>query len=87
MGLSNWLRRFFYSDDPEVKVSAGLSEPEALMFQELLANSGIPAMIKNRNFLSVTKEFGSMPGDFTLFVKQSDLERAREVLGPAAEDG
>jgi hypothetical protein len=75
-----WLRDFFYDKDPIVKVAAGLSEPEALMYRELLENNGVAAMAKNMNALSVTREFGSMPGDFDILVKQSDLERAREVL-------
>ena len=77
-----WLRNFFYDKDPIVKVATGLSEPEALMYRELLQNDGVPAMAKNMNFLSVTREFGSTPGDFDIFVKQSDLARAREVLEP-----
>lgn len=77
-----WLRDFFYDKDPIVKVAAGLSEPEALMYRELLENNGVAAMVKNMNALSVTREFGSMPGDFDILVKQSDLERAREVLRP-----
>jgi hypothetical protein len=75
-----WLRDFFYDKDPIVKVAAGLSEPEALMYRELLENNGVAAMVKNMNVLSVTREFGSMPGDFDILVKQSDLGRAREVL-------
>lgn len=80
--MFKWLHRFFYSDDPIVKVAAGFSEPEALMWQELLQNNGIRAMARNMNFLSVTREFGSMPGDYDLYVNRSDLPRAREVLEP-----
>lgn len=80
-----WLRNFFYDKDPIVKVAAGLSEPEALMYRELLENNGVAAMAKNMNFLSVTREFGSMPGDFDILVKQSDFERAQEVLRPRIE--
>ena len=45
--MMDWLRRFFYSDDPEVKVAAALSELEAKMWQEMLANNQIPAAVKN----------------------------------------
>jgi hypothetical protein len=77
-----WLRRFFYSSDPEAKVAAGMSEPEARMLHELLANSGIPAMIRNMNFLSATYQAGSLPFDFDMWVKRSDLERALDILAP-----
>jgi hypothetical protein len=74
-----WLHKFLYSDDPDVKVAAGLSEPEAQMLQELLENSGIPSMIKNMKVLSVT--YGcSLGNEFDMWVKRSDLSRAREVL-------
>lgn len=77
-----WLRRFLYSDDPLVKVAAGMSEPEARMLHELLANNGIKALVKNMNFLSATYQAGSLPFDFDMWVKRSDLERAREILEP-----
>jgi hypothetical protein len=77
-----WLRKFFYDEDPIVKVAAGLSEPEALMYKELLENNAVPAMPKNRNFLSVTHEFGSFPGDFDLYVRRSDWRRAHQLLKP-----
>lgn len=77
--MMRWLRRFFYSDDPDVKVAAGLSEPEAQMLQELLENSGIPSLIKNMKVLSVT--YGcSLGNEFDMWVKRGDLLRVREVL-------
>ena len=76
-----WLRRFFYSDDPEVKVAGGLSATEAKMWQELLADNGIPALTKNMNFLTATYQFDLGANDFDMWVKQSDLNRAREILG------
>jgi hypothetical protein len=82
-----WLRGFLESPDPAVRVAAGLSEPEAGMWQELLENNGIPAFLKNMNFLSVTHQFGSMPGDYDLFVQRSDLGRARELLEPLLRPG
>lgn len=80
-----WLRRFFSSDDPIVKLVAALSETEAHMSRDILEDSGIPAMVKNMNFLTVTHEAGSIGNDYDLFVKQSDLERARELLSPPPE--
>ena len=78
-----WLRRFFSSGDPIVKLVAALSETEAQMSRDILEDNGIPAMVRNMNFLTVTHEAGSMMGnDYDLFVKQSDLERARELLSP-----
>ena len=80
MGVFGFLKRFFASDDPIVKLSGGLSEPDALMQRELLDNSGVPAMVKNAG---VDAAYGasSMVG-FDLYVKESDVDRAREILGP-----
>ena len=75
-----WLRKFFYSEDPTVKVRAALSESEALLLREMLEDSGVPAMSKNMNFLTVTHEAGSFGNDYDLFVKRSDLAQAEEIL-------
>ena len=80
-----WLRRFFSSGDPVVKLAAALSETEAQISRDILEDNGIPAMVKNMNFLTVTHETGSFGNDHDLFVKQSDLERALELLSPAQE--
>ena len=87
MGLKTWLRRFFYSDDPVVKVAAGFSEPEAEMWRELLRNNGIPAMSKNMTGWAYNWGAQSLPFErnYDLFVKQSDVERAREVLEEVLE--
>ncbi len=79
-----WLRKFFYSDDEVVMLVAALTEPEAEMRRELLDNEGIVAMVKNKSGLSYMWGSGALPFDrnFDLFVKQSDLERAEEILGP-----
>ena len=77
-----WLRRFFSSGDPIVKLVAALSETEAQMSRDILEDNGIPAMVKNMNFLTVAQQAGSIGNDYDLFVKQSDLERARELLSP-----
>ena len=82
-----WIRSFFYDKDPIIKVAAGLSEPEALMYRELLENNGVAAMVRNMNFLSVTREFGSVPGDFDVLVRQSDSDHAREILRPLVARG
>ena len=79
-----WLRKFLYSDDPVVKLVAALTEPEAEMRRELLANEEIVAMVKNRSSLSYMWGSGALPfeNNFDLFVKQSDVERAEEILAP-----
>jgi len=76
-----WLRRFFSSDDPLVKIAAGLNEPEAEMWRELLSNEGISAFTKNMSYL-LTAYGGSGINNFDMWVKQTDLERAREILTP-----
>jgi hypothetical protein len=80
-----WLRRFLYSDDPDVKVADGLSEFDAGIAEELLRNNGIIAMKKN--MLAIYDRYWRpmLPGghNFALWVKRSDLERARELLSMA----
>jgi len=80
-----WLRRFFYSDDPIVKLVGALSEPEAEMWRELLAEDGVVAMVKYTGALGGHGYRGGR--DFDLFVKQSDLGLAREILAPTSEPG
>ncbi len=80
-----WLRRFLARGDPLVKLAAALREAEAQMSRDILEDNGIPAMVKNMNFLTVTHETGSFGNDHDQFVKQSDLERARELLSPQLE--
>ena len=85
-----WLRKFFYSDDPTVKVRAALTESDVLLLRDVLEESDVPAMFKNMNVLTVTHEAGSFGSDYDLFVKQSDLARAEEILeafDSAAGDG
>ena len=76
-----WLKRFLASDDPIVKLVAALTEPEAQMRRELLENNGLPAMVKDVG--GGLSAYGATPPfAFDLFVKQSDAERAAEILGP-----
>jgi hypothetical protein len=85
--MFRWLRRFFYSDDPDVKLVAGISEPEVEAWRELLANNGIPSMVKNMSYLSYDLGRAALPvpNNFDMWVRQSDFERAREVLAPFLE--
>ena len=76
-----WLKRFFTSDDPIVKLIAALTEPEALMRRELLDHQGVPAMVKNTGALQSHLQL-PFSQDFDLYVKKSDAERAVEILGP-----
>jgi hypothetical protein len=77
-----WLRHWFYSDDPDVKLAEGLSEYDAAQYREILANSGIVSMAKNMNALygnyGGTAPFGN---DYSLWVRESNVERACQVLG------
>ncbi len=81
--MMRWLRSFFAgSDDPIVKVAGALSDPEAEMWREVLEQSGIVAMVK---YVGALGGQGFRPPgtkDFELFVKQSDVERTREILAP-----
>jgi len=80
--MLDWLRRFFQSDDPVVKVAYGLLETEAQMMRDALRDGGIPAFAKNMQPLSGTYHVGWFGNNYALFVKESDLERARELLEP-----
>jgi hypothetical protein len=65
-----------------------LHEPLALMWQDVLRKNGIHAMVKNMGG-GLAYEWGraSTPSpDYDIFVKKSDLERAREVLGLGEEE-
>ena len=84
--MMRWLRRFFYSDDPIVKVASGLLEPEAEMWRDILQQEGVPAFAKVMD--PVARSEGSATGTNTaLFVKESDLERAREILSALSKRG
>ena len=83
--MMDWLRRFFYSDDPIVKVVGGLLEPEAKMWREMLENEGVPAHTKIMDPVAIS-DGGAMGTNTAIFVKQSDLEPARELLAPLFED-
>lgn len=84
--MMRWLRGFFYSDDPIVKVASGLLEPEAEMWRDILQQEGVPAFAKVMD--PVARSEGSATGTNTaLFVKRSDLERAREILAALSKRG
>ncbi len=79
----NWLRKLFHDPDPIEVLLPALHEPEAEMYQEMLASSGIPAAIRNRSSLAAYRL--SVGPTFDLLVKRSDLEGARQVLAPMVE--
>ena len=76
-----WLRDFFRSENPLVKLVAALTEPEALMRRELLDRNGLPAMVKNTGALQSHLQL-PFSQDYDLYVKRSDAEQAAEILGP-----
>ena len=81
-----WLHKFLYSDDPVVKLAGGLLEPEAEMWREALENEGIRAFVKIMDPVALSQ--GRATGtNCALFVKRSDVERAREILGPLLGPG
>lgn len=91
--MLTWLRRLFTGGealgskpveppaDPIVRVRAALTEPDAEMWRTLLVNNGVPAMVKNvgSGFWRMGQPSSFSP-DYDLFVRQSDLERAEEIL-------
>ncbi len=76
-----WLKSFFSSDDPIVRLIGGFNEPEAQMHRERLEREGLPAMVKNTGALQSHLQL-PFSQDFDIYVKKSDAERAAEILGP-----
>ena len=87
--MMRWLRSIFSgSEDPIVKLVGGLGRTQAEMWRELLKNDGIPSMVKNMGS-GLGYHYGGMDlftRDWDLFVKQSDLELARQLL-PSLDQG
>lgn len=67
-----------------MKFADGLTEFEAASYEELLANTGIVAMRKNMDALSDRWWRPVLPlgNHFALFLKRSDVKRAKQILGP-----
>ena len=82
--MMRWWRKFFYDEDPMVRVAAGLLEPEAEMWRELLQNEGIHSFKKMDTVAVADMAAGT---NVAIFVKQSDAERARGVLAPLRQQG
>jgi hypothetical protein len=86
-GLLRRLHKFFYSDDEIVKLADGLNEFDAGSYEELLRNNGIVAMRKNMEAVYDRYWRPMLFDNFALYVKQSDVDRAIEVLGPLLGNG
>lgn len=82
-----WLHDFFYSDDEIVKLADGLSEFDAGSYEELLANNGVVAMKKNMEAVYDRYWRPMLFNNFALYVKQSDVDRAIEILGGLLGEG
>ena len=78
--MFKWLHKFFYSDDEIVRLAAGLLEPEAEMWREILANEGVRSFTKILDPISLS-DGGATGLNVGIFVKQSDLEQAQIVMG------
>ncbi len=77
--MFKWLHKFFYSDDEIVRLASGLLEPEAEMWREILVNEGVRAFTKVLD--PVARSDGQATGtNVGIFVKQSDLERAQQIV-------
>lgn len=81
--MFKWLRNFFYSGDPDIKLAGGMNELDAAQYQELLANSGIMSMAKDASALAINRYVWptAAVNAYGLWVKQSDVEAACQVLG------
>jgi hypothetical protein len=84
--MMRWLRGWLYSDDEIVRVATGLMEPEAEMWREVLEQAGIRSFTKTLDAVAISE--GRATGtNVAIFVKQSDLARAEEVLAMLKERG
>lgn len=81
-----WLRRFLYSDDEIVRVATGLLEPEAEMWRDVLEREGVRAFTKTLDPLAVSEGRGTGT-NVAIFVRQSELERAEQILASLKERG
>ena len=80
-----WLRKLFYDENPPVRVAAGLLEPEAEMWREILANEGINSM-KTMDTVSVADGLATGT-NVGILVRREDVGRARALLEPLRQQG
>jgi hypothetical protein len=69
------------SPDEAVLLMRPEGEPEALMIQQMLADEGIHAMVRNRDAATARGGTWGPPWAYELWVKRSDLRRAQEIAG------
>lgn len=60
---------------------------EAQFIRSLLESEGIDALITGEHSVAVQPFLGVMPGAIPVLVRAADLERARELLDSAQEEG
>jgi hypothetical protein len=66
-------------EDEPVLLASASNEPEARMWAGILEDKGIPSMVKSYPPTAVPVQPSNL--QFDAYVMQSDLERAREILG------
>lgn len=69
-------------DQPLVRLAIAQSEIEARMWEDILREHGITALVKNRD--AVSTAYGSsplLPYSYELFVLAEDETQARSLLG------
>jgi hypothetical protein len=77
-GLRARIRSFFYSDNPTVRLAPVTDTIAAEMALDQLRQNGIEARITRKSHW-YTYAIGYLSGDY-IWVRQSDLARAREVV-------
>jgi hypothetical protein len=78
------VRDYFHREDEIVRVAAGLLEPEAEMWREMLENEGVPAFTKIIDPISLSDGWATGVNT-AIFVRREDVERAREIMGSRME--
>lgn len=75
-------------DDPEwVELNRCTLLHEAQFIRSLLESEGIDVLITGEHSVAVQPFLGVMPGAIPVLVRAADLERARELLDSAQEEG
>jgi len=73
--------------EPLVRLAVAQSEVEARIWQEILRQEGITALIRNVDALSISYVAAPSPYSYELWVLAREASRARELLGlPEAGD-
>ncbi len=73
------------SEQPLVKLGIASDEIELALWRDVLAQDGIPSLVKNRDVLASTYRLSASPYSLEVYVRALDETRARWLLGLQTE--